>query len=364
MLICLLACVASAQQSMSSEWQGEWGAFSPQTSATGQTRYLGQSLYISDCHDRTCHFKIDCQESNAHCDGSGTFEMTGPNAAAATLTPGGREEGHRCTLTIALAGSGAGKSIVVNSSSGDCDYYCTGGGQLKRRFLFRTPGEYYGSDRQACFSDLSKARLAICRNQSLANSENQWINLLEDVQGLKQEGADGRGQVLAAVRNCDRDSDAQACVDTLIQSNIANLRRQKDELLAGITEAGDPMEASRLIRVVVGTYRRTHENGDVQGGTYESKDSLEIKQSSSTSVAFKAHLEFFNGHECNADGVAGFKRAGVFVSRMTGQDKACVFELVPTLDGVKIADPTGQCRMLTCGARGGWVGAGFLFSDR
>ncbi len=363
-LILTLACVAYARQSTISEWQGEWGEFSPQTNQTGQVRYLGQSLHISNCHDRTCRFEISCEQPNAHCGGSGDFELTSSEAVAAIMKPSGRTKDHLCTLTLRLVGTGAGKSIVASAAAGDCGYYCTANGQLEGRFPFRTAGQYYGSDLQSCFSDLSNARLAICNNQSLAEAENRWIRLLEDVQGLKQANGDARGQVLNALRSCDTQNDAQACIRNLIESNISNLTRQKNELIAGITEAGDAAEAARQISSITGSYRKTFENSDVQGDTFQSTDSLEIKQASATSISFNVHLEFFNGHQCEADGVAEFKRAGVFVYRPPEQDNSCIFEIVPKEDGVHFADPTGQCRMLNCGARGGWNGAGFLFTDR
>jgi hypothetical protein len=42
----------------------------------------------------------------------------------------------------------------------------------------------------------------------------------------------------------------------------------------------------------------------------------------------------------------------MFVEKVQNDDsKLCVFEVIPTKDGVKLADPTGECRSTDCGAR-------------
>jgi hypothetical protein len=103
----------------------------------------------------------------------------------------------------------------------------------------------------------------------------------------------------------------------------------------------------------------------VQGDKFRSTDTLEIQPVSGTAIHVDVHLEFYNGHECNHEGVATYRRAGLFAEQLRDdQGKLCVFEVVPTSDGVELADPTGICRMSDCGARGGYNGAAFSSKER
>src|SRR6185437_16053133 len=55
---------------------------------------------------------------------------------------------------------------------------------------------------------------------------------------------------------------------------------------------------------IAGVYKKQFANGNIEGGQYRSEDILEIVKVSPTAAYVKTHLEFFNGHVCNIQGVA------------------------------------------------------------
>jgi len=134
---------------------------------------------------------------------------------------------------------------------------------------------------------------------------------------------------------------------------------------AALTEPGDADEAKRAIEGIVGIYRHSFANGDVQGDKIQSTNTLEIKRISNISIHVDVHLEFYNGHECSHEGVLSYRRAGFFAEHVQdNQDKVCVLEVLPTATGVEIEDPTGMCKLSDCGMRGGYNGATFSSQER
>ena len=115
-----------------------------------------------------------------------------------------------------------------------------------------------------------------------------------------------------------------------------------------------------MIAALEGTYTRPIKSGLIDGKTYTAIDKLTIKRVSGTAIEFSLHLNFFNGHECEMSGKADYD-AGAFVHRERLDEKReCVLKLVPTPKEILIQDDEmGNCRMLSCGARGGYNGASF-----
>jgi len=127
----------------------------------------------------------------------------------------------------------------------------------------------------------------------------------------------------------------------------------------------DTDEAKRSIEAIIGVYRHSFANGDVQGDKFQSTNTLEIKRISDILIHVDVHLEFYNGHECNHEGIASYRRAGVFAEQVQdNQGKLCVFEVVRTATGVQLEDLTGMCKLSDCGMRGGYKGAAFSWKER
>lgn len=79
------------------------------------------------------------------------------------------------------------------------------------------------------------------------------------------------------------------------------------------------------------------------------------------------HLQFYNGQEFPLEETAIYKSAGFFVDQEKTDQREfplCVFEILPHENGVKFADPSGACKIMSYGERGGYNGAQFSFKDR
>ena len=134
-----------------------------------------------------------------------------------------------------------------------------------------------------------------------------------------------------------------------------------------MTAPGDPGNAAKTAAAIAGKYRHSFPNSDVQGDNFLSADTLAIKMLPNQAIAYDVELEFYNGHECSLKGTATYRRAGFFVDQQkTGEPASplCVFEIRPQDDGVQLLDPTGACKRISCGERGGYNGAHFRFRDR
>ena len=64
------------------------------------------------------------------------------------------------------------------------------------------------------------------------------------------------------------------------------------------------LAADGPIDTLAGVYKTQFKNGNIDGGKYDSEDILEIVKVSPTAAYVRTHLEFFNGHVCNIQGVA------------------------------------------------------------
>jgi hypothetical protein len=74
-------------------------------------------------------------------------------------------------------------------------------------------------------------------------------------------------------------------------------------------------------------------------------------------------MYFYNGHECSREGEATYTSRGVFLDHDALGDK-CYFEIIPTTTGIKLGDPTKECRESSCGNRGTYDHGFFSFKTR
>jgi hypothetical protein len=118
--------------------------------------------------------------------------------------------------------------------------------------------------------------------------------------------------------------------------------------------------ASVNVDAIAGVYKKQFKNGLVSGEKYESEDILEIVKVSPTSAYIRAHLEFFNAHQCNINGVA--KADGnvlVYRGETNSQGKQCLLSVKVAGGKIALDDKDGACAIGTCGARGMYNGTAF-----
>lgn len=354
-----------ARQQPVSKWEGEWGEYQ-RIAYEPYSQYQGRGVLITSCGSSGCRITVNIADAaGAHCSGSGELQMGSESSAMAHLESPGKRARQQCTLSLTLGARDDKPYLEIKQGAGNCAYFCTPNCTFQASFPFRSKGEFYGNPIEECFIGTSRARMAICSSKPLADLEKSWTALSNSVSDLENKKFQQPAAEETLLNECDLAAEPGECLDQSFQKEISDLQKRKKIWEEQVTEPGDRSEASREISLIEGTYERSFENGDVAGDTYPATDKLQIVRASQTSIDFKVHLNFFNGHECNASGTAEYKRNGTFVrQRKQSSGEICVLEIVPATESVKLADPTGKCRMYDCGARGGWNGAKFSFSER
>lgn len=369
-LIAMFACASLLHaQGPSNGWSGAWGAFQrvPQMGKIAP-HYEGEGLSVTDCADSRCAVRFDVKESAAHAEARGNLLIESDTHAVARLVDFKGQE--KCTLALEISG-GARPAITVAARTGDCSDFATPGASFEHRYPLRSrvpfTSELFLPD---CFVGDSRAQMALCTHPALSQQEHDWVSLLWSVADLGEPHLNMTTERAKLLKSCDDAADAAACMAAAYRRSSEMLQARAGAWKNSVTQPGDSERAPRAIAAIAGTYRHTFPNGDVQGDHFESTDTLEIRPASKKSIRYSVHLEFFNGHECDRAGVAEYRSNGHFVE-LTSVDSTpgagsnlCAFELIPAADGVRLNDPTGMCRMQDCGARGGYTGARFSFSER
>ena len=126
----------------------------------------------------------------------------------------------------------------------------------------------------------------------------------------------------------------------------------------------DKTPAATAIKRIEGVYKHRFANSTVQDEHFQSEDILEIVPYGSDKIYFRILLEFYNGHTCDLLGIAKYED-GAFVYRgPAGDTDICVLAIRTGRKDVTLDDVGGNCKKASCGARGGYQGAGFPLSSR
>jgi hypothetical protein len=358
-----IACV----QSDSSPWSGEWGTFE-QTSSTNVRQFKGHGLSISDCAEQHCAFSVLVENKVGQGNASGFLQVYSSTEAVAHLLSGKKEY---CSLRLTL--NPTQSSITVGPDAGDCSDFETPGASFVQTYPLHGREHYVASDTPACFATDEPALLALCTSKELSEQQSKWQQLFYEIADLGEQrnGLAELPQEQAAqdslLQSCNNAGQVADCLTAGFAQSTKELKARKAAWLEGVTAPGNPGKAAQAAAVIAGSYRHSFPSGDVQGNNFLATDTLEITELPNHAVHYSLELQFYNGHECSLEGTATYKSAGFFVDQqMTDEPKfpLCVFEILPEEDGVKFADPTGACRMTSCGARGGYNGAQFSFKDR
>jgi hypothetical protein len=360
----LIVTAAHAQQS---PWQGEWGAFTDPAATTGQR------LTITDCTAAICTFAVSVRIPGGNCGTASkvSFAIASPSDATANLP------GESASQTCKLQFHRDAKSITIAATGKACtSYYCTSPAiTLAHTYPQRSTTPYVGPHADACLANASPATVASCTDPTLAKLEQQWQDLYADFPLTPNPDPNQNGYSHAVavdatiLKHCDTAPNPAQCLRDRFTADIALLNANKQAFTAGYTERGDAATAAALAQKIAGRYRHFFSNADVQGDHFRSTDTLTLTPVGSASVHFDAHLNFYNGHECSLSGGALFRKNGSFVydakpADADPKDPVCHLGIKPTAKGIEFDDYTGGCKMISCGARGGWNGASFTFAER
>ena len=139
-------------------------------------------------------------------------------------------------------------------------------------------------------------------------------------------------------------------------------------LLAAFAFAADVLAQGRLDpRAIAGVYKSRFQNGLVTGETYRSEDILELVPLSPDKVYFRAHIEFYNGHQCSLWGVARVAGPELVYREATKARTfgaaACLLRITRIGKSIRLADDDGSCKAY-CGARGSFNNDTFPVASR
>lgn len=351
-----------AAQNTDPAWTGEWGAFSA-ISPAATDQYQGRSLSITDCTGPQCKVSLLVEtQSGDHCGAAGNLQIKNASESVIHLIDSDEE---KCSLTLEQKDTGT-RGITVKPNTGDCSYYCTPGAAFTGNYPLHSRSRFFGDSIDACYAGAEPSQSALCSNQTLSSLHVQWRQLVWEVSDLGKPAIDQLAEQKKILAQCDADAQPSTCLTNAFHQSIQMLDARKAAWRSSVIEPGNTQEAQQKIAAIAGHYRHSFKNGDVEGDTYTSTDTLRITKNSDDSIRYSLALSFYNGHECSRSGVAHYKAGGMFVDQ-TQEDpteKACFFEIIPTAKGVQLGDPTGACRETDCGARGGYVNESFSFSQR
>lgn len=372
----LLPIVATGQapiqtqaQGQGPAWQGEWGSFH-RIAATGFPQFTGRGLSIDRCAAGQCSVHLIAYDRTSNGEASGNLDIQSATSAIAHLSAFGQEH---CSLRLTLAPEKS--AITAAANSGDCSYFETPGATFLATYPLRTRTVFHADDVPACFAATEPTETALCSSPTLAAQQSQWKLLYLEVAELAPGALASGTSELSAEENAQRDlfnacnpsPNPEECLTAAFTRSTAGLNQRKAAWQQSVTAPGDPALASSAATAIAGTYRQSFANGDVQGDHFRSTDTLTITRLHNNAIHYDLYLEFYNGHQCSIAGTATWRSAGFFVDQKPAEmpkAAACFFEIRPTGNGVHFADPTGGCKMLSCGERGGYNGAQFSFKDR
>ena len=305
--------------------------------------------------------------SGGNCGGAGELHIDGPGKATATLN-GSSESRSKCTLALDLQEGNNERRIAITKQGGDCGYYCTPQCSFERQFPFRSTTRFYGDDIPGCFLARSKALMAVCTDESLADLQRSWMSLVDETSELMKRPGETEQIPSAKARDqaqakCSSAADPAGCLRAFFKADGERLARVKAKWRASVTTAGDADEAARKAKAIAGVYTHSFANETVQGDQFTSTNRLSIRPEADGAIHFKVDLNFYNGHICSAEGSAAYKRNGAFVYRANETGESCVLEIFAGENGVKFQDPLGGCKYY-CGERGSLDGADFPYSER
>jgi hypothetical protein len=348
----LLGFLVSAQASPG-DWQGTWGK------VTADPR---SNLTLERCADAKCGFRL-----RGVCSMDGKAELAGEKAF---LVPSGglanapfEPNPYGCKLPVTLSGA----TIKADPLSEACKNYCVNANAFPS--VYPRLSEKTFHDRDECFGKQSAGWAVWCVTEEFAQKEEELSALKNKI----YEANPGKDPAFddqflpKAIAACEAGGEPiKACL-------LAKYKGEKaahEALLEGaktgaakfekdFAAPGQEADGDALISKIDGVYKKSFKNGLVDGSSYTSEDVLEIVRVSKTSIYFKVRLNFFNGHECNAAGLAKYSALGT----LNYQNEKCRLSLGLKNGSLTIDDHGGTCREY-CGARGSLAGTEFPLAKR
>ena len=372
--LALLTPSVYAQQA--SPWQGEWGSFKD------ITVQQGRRLTIQDCAGNICKFTIHSLERRSPTSSyamSGTYSqwpLTLQSDTLASATLPGETNKPPCVLHLTRSTSSTPVIQVAVSGLSCTTYYSNNDSiTMAGAYPLRSRQIFAGTHADECLVGTSPSDQATCLHPEVAHLEDQWLSLADEypLEPVTRENATSYPdqQDTRILKSCDPNPDPAGCLTARYTADITAMQARKDKYLNSTEARGDVARGGEIARSIAGTYRNRMPNGDVQGDSYTTTDTLTLRPVGPASLHFDVELNFFNGHTCSLSGGALFRQNGSFVFDDKPENASptelplCHLAIIPTATGIRFKDITGGCKAY-CGARGGWDDSSdaFTFKQR
>jgi hypothetical protein len=157
--------------------------------------------------------------------------------------------------------------------------------------------------------------------------------------------------------SCSGAGQVADCLGTAFTQSIEELKARQAEWLEGVTAPGDPGKAAQLrLRLWAATDAifRTATCKEIVSFRRTCCESPSCPTTRSTTRWSCSSITVMNARLKMKERPSTGARASLWTSKRPASPE----------DGVKFADPTGACTMMSCGERGWYNGAQFSFKDR
>jgi hypothetical protein len=135
--------------------------------------------------------------------------------------------------------------------------------------------------------------------------------------------------------------------------------------LGAVVVASAALAATAIsIDDISGVYKSRFQNGLVDGTKYKSEDILEIVKVSPREAYVRVHLEFYNGHLCSISGIARAEGDALVYRPHQDYGEQCALSLREEKGSLVFTDPSDNCKLQYCGARGSFRGESFPLKNR
>ena len=151
----------------------------------------------------------------------------------------------------------------------------------------------------------------------------------------------------------------------MVVTLIATTAFASDAPSASSSKPAGARAAAAAIKSIEGVYKTRFANSTVHEEHFVSEDILEIVPYTADKIYFRLHLEFFNAHICDLFGIARYEDGSfVFHGPPAVSEEPCILKIRARKGSVTLDDVGSNCRGYSCGARGGYQGAGFPMTSR
>ncbi len=123
--------------------------------------------------------------------------------------------------------------------------------------------------------------------------------------------------------------------------------------------------AEKLVDRIEGVYKLRSTHSTIDGGAFQSQDTLELVKLSPSKMYFRLSLHFFNRHYCSLHGVARQASDTTLVyeayrnPQTAGNNPQCRLTLHAADHTISFSDEDEGCRRNSCSVRGSYTGKSF-----